>query len=137
MLLQYSSLKNYAAVLYYQLPASGAFSTTIITFLTQRSGTLMFPNFERPFLLFSFLIFRRLEPMDSLILHVEFTFLRPIFRSLGSQDPLSDLSDAARPTVVSSFTALFWTCLQTFYSFSTYSTHIYWIHPHPGLSVNK
>ena len=45
----------------------------------------MFPNFERPFLLFSFLIFRRLEPMDSLILHVEFTFLRPIFRSLGSK----------------------------------------------------
>ena len=85
MLLQYSSLKNYAAVLYYQLPASGTFKITIITFLTQRSGTLMFPNFERPFLLFSFLIFRRLEPMDSLILHVEFTFLRPIFRSLGSK----------------------------------------------------
>ena len=84
MLLQYSSLKNYAAVLNYQLPASGAFKITIITVLRQWSGTLMFPNFERPFLLFSFLILRRLEPMDSLILHVEFTFLRPIFRSLGS-----------------------------------------------------
>ena len=85
MFLQYSSLKNYAAVLNYQLPASGAFSTTIITFLTQRIGTLMFPNFERPFLLFSFLIFRRLELMDSLILHVECTVLRPIFRGLGSK----------------------------------------------------
>ena len=35
MLLQYSSLKNYAAVLNYQLPASGAFKITIITVLTQ------------------------------------------------------------------------------------------------------
>ena len=42
-------------------------------------------TFKRPFLLFSFLIFRRLELMDSLILHVECTVLRPIFRSLGSK----------------------------------------------------
>ena len=42
-------------------------------------------TFKRPFLLFSFLIFHRLELMDSLILHVECTVLRPIFRSLGSK----------------------------------------------------
>ena len=42
-------------------------------------------TFKRPFLLFSFLIFRRLELIDSLILHVECTVLRPIFRSLGSK----------------------------------------------------